>query len=137
MGQEFDRVVGTILIAKCGHRALAYLRTTEKIIAIAKPPCQRHRFARLVFEQQNKSPIPFGAEPWTSDSTMVALQAHGSAYAAQGFPRGFSPNVTLLCPWRRATLHPSTSVRFACGSHPTHWAGTWAMGPTFLVACPV
>ena len=39
--------------------------------------------------QKNKGPAPFGVEPFTSDSVMVALHAHGGGAPAQGFHEGF------------------------------------------------
>jgi len=36
-----------------------------------------------------KGPTPFSVEPFTSDSVMVALHAHGGGAPAQGFHDGF------------------------------------------------
>jgi hypothetical protein len=54
-------------------------------------PVERH-YEIPQWNYQNKGSVPFGAEPFTSDSAMVALHAHKEANVpAQGFHSGFQP----------------------------------------------
>jgi hypothetical protein len=59
----------------------------------------QHILAMLPPVEAVKDPVPFGAEPFTSDSVMVALHAHGGGCACTGLLRRILYS-TSLC------IHP-------------------------------
>lgn len=54
-----------------------------------------------------KGPAPCGVGPFTSDSVIVALHAHGGGAPAQGFDAGFVRTTLPLRPARPARTNPS------------------------------
>src|SRR6185295_16445998 len=65
----------------------------------------------------NKGPVPFGTEPYISDSAIVALHAHGGDVPAQGFQNGFQCNLCWTSPLKSdpsGILYPD--IQASCAS---------------------